>query len=44
MHIQLQSLKKKAGKHLENTDIDVTITLRAVDQLPFFQVEFYSVD
>jgi hypothetical protein len=38
--------KKKAGNHLENVDIDicVTITLKAVDQLTFFQVELYSVD
>jgi len=36
--------KKEAGNHLENKEIDLTITLKAADQLSFFQVEFYSVD
>jgi hypothetical protein len=36
--------KKEAGNYLENIDIDVTVTLKAADQLSFFQVEFYSVN
>jgi hypothetical protein len=42
VHTKLPSLKKKTGNHVENIDIDVTITLKAVDLLSFFQVDFYS--
>jgi len=44
VHTKLQSLKKKAGNHLENIDIYATRTLKAVDKLSFVHVEFYSVD